>query len=110
MKLDKKQVQLLEKLSRKDQTEQCFIKENIIMGLYLDDYWHEEFDDESLYHYHTPEYTSAKAAFYKSVKPLIEAGLVEKQQGRIEINSEDINTPVCYRITKYGSHALEILR
>lgn len=59
MKLDKKQVKVLEKLSSESQAQQCYIKENLIIGVYLDDYWDGEFDDESLYYYNTPEYALA---------------------------------------------------
>ncbi len=110
MELDKKQLQVLEKLSSESSTHHCFIKENLILGLYLDDYWNGEFDDESLYYYHTPEYASAKAAFHQSMEPLLEAGLVERETKDTDSDLHDQATPACYRITKYGRQALDMLK
>jgi len=110
MELDKKQLNVLKKLSSESLTQQCFIKENLILGLYLDDYWNGEFDDESLYYYHTPEYASAKAAFHQSLKPLLEAGLVERETKDTDSDLHDQSTPDCYRITESGRQALNMFK
>ena len=53
---------------------------------------------------------AAKAAFDRSIKPLMDAGLVERQKGASKTDLGDQGSPDCYRITIYGSQTLAMLK
>jgi hypothetical protein len=110
MKIGKKQFQTLEKLSGDGKVRHCLIKENLIISLYLPEFWNAEFDDESLYYYRTPEYASAEAAFSQSMMLLLDARLVEKQEQEINTGLFNQPTSLCYRITKAGRQELDNMR
>lgn len=110
MKISKIQSQTLTKLSGEGKERHCLLKENLIICLYLPGFWDVEPDDESLYHYRTPEYASAEAAFAQAIRPLLDARLVEKQEQGLNTGLSDQFTPSCYRITKAGRQELDNIR
>ncbi len=110
MNLDNKQLLTLQKLSEKVSGQVCITKEDLIIGIYLPEFWDGEFDDESLYYSRTPEYTSAENVYSQSMQVLLDAGLVEKDECDIHTVRDGQTTSVCYRITEYGRHALDMLR
>ena len=110
MNISSKQLLTLQKLSEKVVEEVCVTKEDLIMGVYLPEFWEGEFDDESLYHHRTPEYTSAENVYSQSMQVLLDAGLVEEDVCNIHTVRDSKTTSVCYRITEYGRHALDMLR
>ena len=110
MKMGKKQLQTLQKLSCQGKERCSLVKEDLIISLYLPEFWDAEFDDESLYYHQTPEYASAEAAFSQSMRPLLDAGLVEKKEQKIDTRLPDQTTSLCYRITASGSHELAKMR
>lgn len=110
MNITNKQLLTLQKLSGKVSEQVCFTKEDLIIGVFLPEFWDGEFDDESLYHHRTPEYISAENACSQSMQSLLNAGLVEKDECDIHTVRDGQTTSVCYRITEYGRHALDMLK
>ena len=110
MKIEKKQLQILKKLLGKGTERRWLRKEDLVISLYLPDFWDGEFDDESLYYYRTSEYASAEAAFSLSMRLLLYAELVERKHQELKTELADSSTSQFYRITEAGDRELEKIK
>lgn len=108
--ISENQVHILQKLSEKGGEEMCFTQEDLIISVYLPDFWDAEFDDESLFHHRTPEYIAAEKVYSQSMQSLLDAGLVEIDKCDIHTVRDNQATSVCYRITEDGRQRLEMLK
>ena len=110
MKINKNQLQTLQKLSEGFTEQRCITKEDIIISIYLPDFWDAEFDDESLFYHRTPEYNAAEKAYSQAMKSLMDAGFVDAQECEINTDKDFPTTKTCYHITGYGRQAFEMLK
>ena len=77
---------------------------NLIIHLYYPNFFNDDFDDfDGLCFHKTPEYKSARASLSRSMRRLIDAGLVEK--GKINDPLEGI-AGHAYKITEKGLKVL----
>ncbi len=78
---------------------------NLIIHLYYPDFFNDDFDDDfdDWCFHKTPEYKSARASLSRSMRRLIDAGLVEK--GKINDPLEGI-AGHAYKITEKGLKVL----
>jgi hypothetical protein len=106
MNINKLQIQTLQKLSEEVNTQRCITAEDLIMSVFLPDFWNAGFDDESLFYHQTPEYRAAENAYSHSMKSLIDAGFVDAEDSEINTDREFPTTKTCYHITRYGRQAL----
>jgi len=106
MKMNENQTHLLQKLSEPGSEDICFTKEDLIISVYLPDYWDAECDDESLFYHRPPEYIAAEKNYSQSVQSLLDAGLAEKNICCIHFARDNETTSVCYRITENGRRSL----
>jgi hypothetical protein len=110
MDISEHQRQILQKLSEKGSENMCFTKEDLIISVYLPEFWNAEFDDESLFYHRTPEYIAAEKAYSASMQSLLDSGLVEVNTCDIHTVRDNEATSVCYRVTAYGRQTLEMLK
>jgi hypothetical protein len=110
MKINQFQIQTLQKLSEAVNEERCITKDDLIISVFLPDFWDAGFDDESLYYRRTPEYRAAEKAYSQSMKQLIYAGFVEAEGCEIDTDRDSPPAKTCYHITGYGRQALEMFK
>lgn len=110
MNISKNQIKILQKLSKKFTEHRCITKEDIIISIYLPDFWNAKFDDESLFHRRTPEYSAAEKAYAQSMKSLIDAGFVDSEECKINPDTAFPTATTCYHITGYGRQALAMFK
>ena len=106
MRIGKNQLYVLQELKRikeKYSFERIYCA-NLIIHLYYPNFFNDDFDDfDGLCFHKTPEYKSARASLSRSMRLLIDAGLVEK--GKINDPLEGI-AGHAYRITEKGLKVL----
>lgn len=107
MEISKNQLKILQKLSEKGSENMCFTKEDLIISVYLPEFWDAAFDDESLFHHRTPEYRAAEKAYAASMQSLLDTGLVVINTCDIHTVRDNQATSICYRITEDGRQAVE---
>ena len=107
MRIGKNQLYVLQELKRiKDKNGRELVYfANLIIHLYYPNFFNDHFDDDfDDWSFHkTPEYTSAKASLSRSMRRLIETGLVET--GKTNNPLEGI-AGHAYRITNKGLKVL----
>ena len=109
MRIGKNQLYVLQELKRIKEKYGCELIycSTLIIHLYYPNFFNDDFDDDfDDWRFHkTPEYKSARASLSRSVRRLIDAGLVEK--GKINDPLEGI-AGHAYKITEKGLEALSI--
>jgi hypothetical protein len=106
MRIEKNQLYILQELKRIKEKYGCELIycANLIIHLYYPNFFDDDFDDfDGLRFHKTPEYKSARVSLSRSMRRLIDAGLVEK--GNINDPLEGIAGDA-YKITEKGLKVL----
>ena len=80
MRIGKNQLYVLQELKRIKEKYGCELIycANLFIHLYYPNFINDDYDSDGLHFHETPEYKSARASLSRSMRCLIDAGLVEK--------------------------------